>query len=83
MRLALVLAALLFLSSCKSADIAQMESLGSKHRVTMYGCDGKIIGQWESEGNVSNEGNSDGWYFKDTKTGKLIELTGFLVIEQE
>jgi len=26
---------------------------------------------------------SDGWYFKDDATGKLIEVTGTIVIEQE
>jgi len=68
---------------CKDSQIAQFGSLGSRHKITQYGCDGKVIGQWESTGNVSNESNSDGWYFKDQKTGKLIEVTGTLVIEQE
>lgn len=71
------------LSGCKDADVQQMESLGSKHKITQYGCDGKIINQWEATGNVSNEANSDGWYFRDAKTGKLVEVTGMLVIDQE
>lgn len=68
---------------CKDATVAQIGSLGSRHRITMYGCDGMVIGQWESTGNVSNESQSDGWYFEDAKTHKLVELTGALVIEQE
>ena len=68
---------------CKESERAQFESLGSKHKITMYGCDGHVIGTWEATGNVSNEGNSDGWFFRDSKTGKLVELTGALVIEQE
>jgi hypothetical protein len=51
--------------------------------VTLYANDGKIIKQWESTGNVSNQAQSDGWYFEDSKTHKLIEVTGTLVIEQE
>ena len=49
----------------------------------MFGCDGKVIASWESTGNVSNQTQSDGWYFKDAKTGLLVEVTGNLVIEQE
>lgn len=68
---------------CKDATQAQFKALGSRHKITMYGCDGRIIGQWESTGNVSNEAQTDGWYFEDVKTHKLVELTGALVIEQE
>ena len=83
MKKTLLFALLLCAVGCKDSEISQLESLGSKHKITMYGCDGKIIGQWESTGNVSNEANSDGWYFKDSKTGLLVEVTGTLLIEQE
>ena len=49
----------------------------------MYGATGTVIKVWESTGNVSNEAQSDGWYFKDEATGKLVEVTGTLVIEQK
>jgi hypothetical protein len=68
--------------SCKDATWSQMKSLGSRHRVTLYGCDGKIIHQWIATGNVSNQAQSDGWYFKDEASGKLVEVAGTLVIEQ-
>ena len=67
---------------CKDATMAQFKSLGSHHRVTLYGVDGKVIKQWTATGNVSNQSQSDGWYFEDEATGKLIEVTGTLVIEQ-
>lgn len=76
-------AAVATLVACKDSEIAQYESIGSKHRITLYGANGTPIRQWESTGNVSNEQNSDGWYFKDAATGKLVEVTGTLVIEQE
>jgi hypothetical protein len=79
----LLAALLLGLTACKDADISQLQSLGSRHKVTLYACDGHAIQTWQATGNVSNEGNSDGWYFKDEQTGKLIEVTGTLVIEQQ
>lgn len=80
-----ILAVLLLavMSGCKDAEVQQFEALGSHHKITLYGATGTVIGQWESTGNVSNESNSDGWYFRDVKTGKLVEVTGTLVIEQE
>lgn len=82
-KIASLLAACLLFSGCKDATWAQFHSLGSKHRITMYSAGGQIIHVWESTGNVSNEEHSDGWYFEDAATHKLVELTGALVIEQE
>ena len=79
----MIILLLFTMNNCKDATIQQFRSLGCKHKIIQYGCDGKIINQWISTGNVSNEENSDGWYFKDSKTGKLVEITGILVIEQE
>ncbi len=82
-KITLIAIAFIALTSCKDATKAQFDALGKKHIIKQYGCDGKIINQWESTGNVSNEGNSDGWYFEDVKTGKLIEITGTITIEVE
>jgi hypothetical protein len=78
-----LLALIMLVVGCKDAEIQQIKSIGSRHRVTLYGATGTVIKQWEATGNVSNEQNSDGWYFKDAQTGKLVEVTGTLVIEQE
>jgi len=83
LKLAIALLFVGFSVACTSAHIQQWEALGSKHKITLYAADGKVLGTWESTGRVANEGNSDGWYFKDDKTGKLIEVTGTLIIEQE
>jgi hypothetical protein len=66
--------------SCKDATKAQFDALGKEHVIVQYGCDGHIINRWCSTGNVSNEGNSDGWYFEDSASRKLVEVTGMLVI---
>ena len=67
--------------SCKDSDLSQFKALSKPHLITLYSCNGSVIKQWESTGSVSNETNSDGWYFKDKETGKLIEVTGTLIIE--
>lgn len=72
----------LLLSGCKGADLAQFESLGSRHKITCYSA-GVIIYKGESTGNISNEAHSDGIYWKDAKTGLLIESTVPCLIEQE
>ena len=79
----LITLGLLLLVGCKDSTWAQWHALGAKHRITLYGATGVPIKTWESTGNVSNEDRSDGWYFKDVSTGKLVEVTGTLVIEQE
>ena len=77
----LIVLTIVSLASCKDAETAQFKSLGKPHIITMYGCDGRIIRQWESTGSVSNEDKSDGWYFEDAATHKLVEVTGPIVIE--
>ena len=72
-----------FATSCRDATSAQIRSLGSKHIITMYGTNGIIIKQWESTGNVRNQQGSDGYYFEDSQTYKLVEVSGNITIEQE
>jgi len=64
----------------KDSSKAQFMSLGKHHIVTLYASDGKEIKTWESTGNISNEQNSDGWYFEDVATGKLVEISGTMII---
>jgi hypothetical protein len=79
--LALVATLALATTGCKDATRAQFSALGKRHRVTLYAYDGKVIKEWISTGNVSNQHASDGWYFEDEKTHLLVEVTGTLVIE--
>lgn len=68
-------------SGCKDATMAQFQSLGSRHKITLYS-GGKVVGTWISTGNVSNESQSDGWYFEDESTHLLVEVAGTMTIEQ-
>ena len=80
MKKILVLAIALGLSSCKDSNMAQWNSLGKHHIIILYAADGKVINTWESTGNVSNEKGSDGWYFEDVASGKLVEISGTMAI---
>ena len=79
-KLLLFATAVLLLNSCKDSTQAQWQSMGKHHIITLYAADGKEIKTWESTGNVSNEQQSDGWYFEDVTTGKLVEIAGTMVI---
>lgn len=82
MKLISLLFAGLFLTGCfKDSERAQWRALGMRHRVTLYGCDGTVIKTWISTGSVNNESQSDGWYFEDEATHRLVETTGTIVIE--
>lgn len=66
---------------CKDATRAQWNSLGTRHRITVYS-GGKAVATFISTGNVSNQDRSDGYYFEDEATHKLVEVSGTIVIEQ-
>lgn len=70
------------LGGCFDAQRAQYSAIGSKFRVTLYS-GGEAIRSWESTGKVLSEQGSDGYYFTDSKTNKLVRVSGDLVIEQE
>lgn len=76
----IITSAVISFSGCTDAEKASFNALGKKHRVTMYS-GGKQIGQWESTGSIHNEEHSDGYYFKDDKTEKMISISGDVIIE--
>lgn len=80
-KIIIILLAIVALNSCKDSTQAQFAALGKHHIITLYGATGVPIKTWESTGGVSNETYSDGWYFEDLETGKLIEITGTIIIE--
>ena len=71
-------ASILF-TSCNST-IAKFGAINQPHIIALYGNNGVLIQQWESVGRVSNSESSDGWYFMDAKTGKLVEVSGTIII---
>jgi hypothetical protein len=81
LNLVLLVAVTLFIASCKDATTAQWNSLGKHHIITLYAANGTPIHTWESTGNVNNEAQSDGWYFENVETGKLVEISGTMTID--
>jgi hypothetical protein len=69
-------------AGCTDAQQSQLGSLGSKFTVTLYS-NGESVKTWTSTGKVMTESESDGWYFTDEKTGKLVRVSGSVVIEQQ
>jgi len=80
---ALVLSFVVGSTSCTDAQRSKVGGLGSQFKVEMINCDGSVARTWISSGKVSSEANSDGYYFKDKKSGKLIEVTGRLIITKQ
>ena len=70
------------LAACSDAELAKLWANGKKHRVSLYS-GGKLIGQWETSGKIENEDRSNGYYFNDDKTGKLVMINGDVIIEVE
>lgn len=71
---------LLCLPGCKDADIVQWTSLGSPAHVTCYS-GGEVIYDGNSTGKVSTEKQSDGWFFEDAATRRLVRISGTCVIK--
>ncbi len=78
----LLVAATVGVAGCTSAERSQLAALGSDHKVTVYS-GGSAVREFHSSGKVLTESESDGWYFTDKVTGRLVRVSGTVVIEQE
>jgi hypothetical protein len=70
---------LLFLAGCTDATLSQFSSIGSSADIECFS-GGKLIYKGRSTGKVAGEAQSDGWFFRDEKIGKLIRVSGDCVI---
>jgi hypothetical protein len=73
----------LFIGGCTDARTAKWGGLGDQHKIELLNCDGTIAREWISTGKVVSEANSDGYYFMDQATGRLVEVNGSLVITKQ
>lgn len=69
--------------SCTDATQAKIGGYGDQFKVEMINCDGTIAREYISSGKVQSEADSDGYFFMDANTGKLIEITGRIVITKQ
>ena len=77
-----LLTALVILAACTDAQRAKMGGLGNKATVVCWSGD-SVIYRGRSTGKVSNEEHSDGYYFRDSARGKLVEVSGSCVLEYD
>lgn len=68
------------LTGCTDAEQSKTFGYGSTYTITVLGPDTVIT--YQSSGKVISEEKSDGYYFNEAKTGKLIEVSGTVIIEQ-
>lgn len=67
------------LSGCTDAGMAKLASYGNNSLVQCYSGE-RLIFEGTSTGKVSNEANSDGYFFEDSATGLLMQVSGNCVI---
>jgi hypothetical protein len=74
---ALLLSLLLILpaAGCSSGNYAAWSAWGKPHHIKQFS-GGKLIGEWDSVGKIENESHSDGYYFEDKATRRLILVSG-------
>jgi len=77
----MIVAALMFcFSGCSfNARMSNLTAAGHDHQVELWS-GGTNVQTWTSSGKVATETNSDGYFFTDKTTGKLVRVTGDLVI---
>ncbi len=78
---ALFIATISLLSSCTDASMSKIGGYGDTFTVKVLGPDTIIT--YHSTGKVISEEHSDGYYFTNRENGKLVEVSGNVIIEQE
>ena len=68
--------------ACTDAQMAKLGGLGNEASVKCWSGT-KVIYEGTSTGKVQSEADSDGYFFKDKATGKLMEVSGNCVITYE
>jgi hypothetical protein len=79
----IIIIAILFigLNSCTDAEQAKITGYGKDYKIEMYS-GGKLVKTWYSSGKVLSEKKSDGYYFEQKMTNKIVEVSGDVVITE-
>lgn len=80
-KLLIIACLLILIAGCTNASWKNMTTLGCDFKIELYS-GGTCVKEWTSDGKVQTENQSDGWLFKDKKTGKLIRVSGEVVITE-
>lgn len=62
--------------ACSRATRSAIGAWGQEHCIRFYGCDGHEIARWTSTGMIENEPHSNGYFFQDKGTGKIVMVDG-------
>ena len=79
-RVAIAFLAAVLMAGCTDAKRAQFSSIGSPGDIECYSGT-LLIFKGRSTGKIATEGGSDGWFFEDAATHKLIRISGVCVIK--
>jgi hypothetical protein len=74
------LAVILGMGSCTDAQMGKLGGYGETFTIQVLGPD--TIIRYQSSGKVISEEHSDGYYFTDAATGKLVEVSGTVIISE-
>ena len=78
--LKIIIVFIILFTSCTDAQFSKrVANYGNSFKIEMYS-GGVIVRSWISTGKVATEAQSDGYFFKDAATGKLVEVSGDIVI---
>ena len=69
------------LTACTDASRSKIGGYGGTYTIKVINCDTIIT--YESTGKVLSEEGSDGYYFTNAANGKLVEVSGTVIIEQK
>ena len=71
---------LFLISSCTDSERAKLGGLGDEFKIELLDCQGEVIREWRSTGKVHIESTSNGYYFKDKASNRLVEVAGFIAV---
>lgn len=79
MRTAICVLVLLTLAGCTDAERAFLSAYGEPGTVRCFS-GGQVIYDGQSTGKIASTANSDGWEFKDAKSGRFVRVSGDCVV---
>lgn len=80
-KVVLTVIASLIILACTDAKRAKFGGLGNEFKIEVYS-GGIKVKEYISTGKISTEKDSDGYYFLEKSTGKLIEVAGDIIITE-
>jgi len=67
---------------CTDATFSKVTSYNTTFKISLFS-GGQLVREYHSTGRVESEEHTDGWFFVNKETGKLVRVSGTISIEQE